>query len=70
MKIAIGSDHRGFTLKEDLKEYLKKLGFVYKDLVLFRKRAQIIQIRQLRSPLKFLRGNMIEAYSFVLLALE
>ena len=35
MKIAIGSDHRGFTLKEDLKEYLKKLGFVYKDFGTF-----------------------------------
>jgi len=26
MKIAIGSDHRGFSLKEEIKSYLSKLG--------------------------------------------
>lgn len=31
MKIAIGSDHRGFFLKEEIKEYLEKLKFEYKD---------------------------------------
>jgi ribose 5-phosphate isomerase B len=31
MKIAIGSDHAGFKLKEKLKEYLKKKGHVVKD---------------------------------------
>ncbi|NSW88863.1 RpiB/LacA/LacB family sugar-phosphate isomerase, partial [bacterium] len=35
MKIAIGSDHRGFSLKEDLKEYIQKLGFDYKDFGTF-----------------------------------
>jgi len=32
MKIAIGSDHLGFTLKEDLKRYLVELGFEPDDL--------------------------------------
>ena len=31
MKIAIGSDHRGFVLKEEIKEYLEKLNYEYKD---------------------------------------
>lgn len=30
--IAIGSDHGGFALKQILIEYLKELGFEYKDL--------------------------------------
>ncbi|MFL2630351.1 MAG: ribose 5-phosphate isomerase B [Thermodesulfobacteriota bacterium] len=35
MKVAIGSDHRGFSLKEELKEYIQKLGFDYKDFGAF-----------------------------------
>ena len=35
MKIAIGSDHRGFALKEELKDYLEKLNFQYKDFGTF-----------------------------------
>lgn len=31
MKVALGSDHGGFTLKEEIKEYLKKQGIQYKD---------------------------------------
>ena len=31
MKIAIGSDLRGFVLKEEIKEYLEKLNYEYKD---------------------------------------
>lgn len=31
MKIAIGSDHAGFELKEKLHAYLKKKGFEIKD---------------------------------------
>ena len=31
MKIAIGSDHRGFSLKEELKIYIQKIGFEVKD---------------------------------------
>ena len=32
MRIAIGADHAGFTLKEHLKDTLKKLGHVVEDL--------------------------------------
>ena len=31
MKIAIGSDHGGFELKEIIKSYIEKLGYDYKD---------------------------------------
>jgi len=31
-KIYLGADHRGFELKERIKEKLKKHGYVYKDL--------------------------------------
>lgn len=31
MKIAIGSDHAGFALKEDLKKFLKRKGHEVKD---------------------------------------
>lgn len=31
MVIAIGSDHGGFHLKEDIKEYLLELGYTYED---------------------------------------
>lgn len=31
MKIAIGSDHGGFTMKEELKEYLKEKGYDVTD---------------------------------------
>ena len=31
MKIAIGSDHGGYKLKESLKKYLKELNIEYKD---------------------------------------
>ena len=31
MKVAIGCDHRGFSLKEELKTYISKLGFEVKD---------------------------------------
>jgi ribose 5-phosphate isomerase B len=31
MKIAIGSDHAGFELKEKIKKYLDELGYKYKD---------------------------------------
>ena len=31
MKIALGSDHRGYQLKENLKEYLKELNVEYVD---------------------------------------
>ena len=37
MKIAIGSDHRGFELKEYLKKYLDKEGVKYKDFGTFSK---------------------------------
>ena len=30
-KIAIGGDHAGFTYKEDLKKWLEKKGYAYKD---------------------------------------
>ena len=29
--IAIGSDHGGYKLKEEIKKYLEKLGIQYKD---------------------------------------
>ena len=32
MKIAIGSDHAGFELKEKVKEFLKEKGYEYDDL--------------------------------------
>lgn len=32
MRIYIGSDHGGYQLKEELKEYLKKLGYEVEDL--------------------------------------
>jgi ribose 5-phosphate isomerase B len=31
MKIAIGGDHAGFKYKEDLKKWLEKKGYTYKD---------------------------------------
>ncbi|MEA1939843.1 MAG: ribose 5-phosphate isomerase B [Candidatus Caldatribacteriota bacterium] len=31
MKVAIGSDHGGYLLKENLKEYLRELNIEYKD---------------------------------------
>jgi len=31
MKIALGSDHGGYKLKENIKEYLKKLNIEYID---------------------------------------
>ncbi len=31
MKIAIGSDHAGFELKEKIKKFLEELGYKYKD---------------------------------------
>ena len=31
MKIAIGSDHAGFELKEKIKKYLEELGYKFKD---------------------------------------
>lgn len=31
MKIAIGSDHGGYKLKEEIKKYLDKKGYIYKD---------------------------------------
>ena len=31
MKIAIGSDHGGYKLKESLKKYLQELNIEYKD---------------------------------------
>ena len=35
MKIAIGCDHRGFSLKEELKNYISKLGLEVKDFGTF-----------------------------------
>jgi len=35
MKIAIGSDHAGFSLKEELKAYLQNKGFEVKDFGTF-----------------------------------
>lgn len=32
MKVAIGSDHRGFTAKEELKSFLKELGHAVMDV--------------------------------------
>jgi ribose 5-phosphate isomerase B len=32
MKLYLGADHRGFYLKEKIKEYLKKLGVAFDDL--------------------------------------
>jgi ribose 5-phosphate isomerase B len=32
MKIAIGSDHAGFELKEEVKKFLKEKGYEYDDL--------------------------------------
>jgi ribose 5-phosphate isomerase B len=31
MRIALGSDHGGFTLKEEIKSYLEKKGIEFKD---------------------------------------
>ncbi len=35
VRIAIGSDHGGFHLKEDIKKYLEELGVSYKDFGTF-----------------------------------
>ena len=35
MKIAMGSDHGGFSLKETLREYLLKKGIEIKDVGVF-----------------------------------
>lgn len=35
MKLAIGSDHAGFELKEDLKEYMRSEGIEFEDLGTF-----------------------------------
>ncbi len=35
MKIAIGSDHGGFKLKEEVKKHLKKRSIVFRDLGTF-----------------------------------
>lgn len=35
MKIAIGSDHGGFKLKEEIKSYLAELGYEYHDFGTF-----------------------------------
>lgn len=32
MKVAIGSDHRGYELKEEIKKYLEKLGHSWVDM--------------------------------------
>lgn len=37
MKIALGSDHAGFELKEKIKEHLEHFGFVCEDLGTFSK---------------------------------
>ncbi|MBM3200727.1 RpiB/LacA/LacB family sugar-phosphate isomerase [Candidatus Woesearchaeota archaeon] len=37
MNLAIGSDHGGFELKEQLKKYLDKKGIAYKDFGTFSK---------------------------------
>lgn len=31
MRIAIGSDHGGYKLKEEIKKYLQSKGYIYKD---------------------------------------
>ena len=31
MQIALGSDHGGYSLKEEIKKYLKNNGYTYKD---------------------------------------
>ena len=31
--IAIGSDHGGYKLKEEIKKYLSEIGIEYKDLI-------------------------------------
>ena len=42
MKIAIGSDHAGFQLKEALKTYLQNKGFEVKDFgALFRRACRL-----------------------------
>jgi len=37
MKIAIGADHGGYELKEEIKAYLKKKGIYFKDFGTFSK---------------------------------
>jgi len=39
LKVAIGSDHRGFDLKEELKELLKSRGIEHKDFGTYKKDA-------------------------------
>ena len=34
MKIAIGSDHRGFSLKEDLKDALQELKIIENEIII------------------------------------
>ena len=34
-RIAIGSDHVGYPLKEEIKKYLDELGYVYQDFGAF-----------------------------------
>jgi ribose 5-phosphate isomerase B len=39
MRIAIGSDHAGFELKEEIKKHIEKLGHEYKDFGTFGKES-------------------------------
>ena len=62
MKIAVGNDHRGVTVKQRLVGLLKELGHEVDDLGRERRRERRLpRLRHSRSPNRFTRGASIAA---------
>ena len=64
--IAIGCDHGGFALKQEIMAYLDKNGYEYKDLDVTAKQAlTILSMRR-----KYVRQSMTEAVTEEFLSAE
>ena len=66
--IAIGSDHGGYKLKEEIKKYLSEIGIEYKDFGT--DSEQTIQYMQKRLLNQSKIKNVIKEYYYVNQAVE
>lgn len=60
--VALGADHGGYLLKQEIKKYLEEKQIPYQDMELRRSKEQIIQFMQQEWQKQFKTKNVIQVF--------